>query len=62
MNYFLVYNDNTHNHYLEKLLQTVQEYGRNFKIIKFDKNDIDADFVEKNNSTLNCHRGGGYWL
>jgi hypothetical protein len=62
MLYFLVYNDNTHNHYLDKLLKSVEMYGTEFKIIIFNKNDIDHDFCEKNRSILNCNRGGGYWL
>jgi len=62
MLYFLVYNDNTHNIYLEKLLNSVKEYGKEFQIIVFNKNDIDIDFSRKNSSILNCPRGGGYWL
>ena len=33
MLYFLVYDDNTHNCYLEKLLQSVKIYGEEFNII-----------------------------
>ena len=62
MLYFLVYDDNTHNCHLEKLLQSVKIYGEEFNIIVFKKNDIDNDFIEKNKSILNCTRGGGYWL
>lgn len=62
MLFFLVYNDNTHNHYLDKLLQSVEIYGKEFKIIIFNKNDINNEFVEKNNSILNCNRCGCYWL
>ncbi len=62
MLYFLVYNDNTHNNYLEKLLQSVKIYGKEFNIIIFEKKDIDNDFIEKNKSILHCSRGGGYWL
>ena len=62
MLYFLVYNDNTHNNYLDKLLKSVKIYGEQFNIIIFKKSDIDNDFIEKNKSILNCKRGGGYWL
>jgi hypothetical protein len=62
MLYFLVYNDYQHNHYLDKLLESVKMYGKEFNIIVFDKNNIDSEFVEKNKSILNCPRGGGYWL
>jgi hypothetical protein len=62
MLYFLVYNDNTHHDYIVKLLQSVEIYGKEFKIIIFEKNDIDNEFVNKNKSILNCARGGGYWL
>ena len=62
MLYFLVYNDNTHNDYLCKLLESVEIYGKEFEIIIFDKKDIDSDFMNKNNLILNCARGGGYWL
>jgi hypothetical protein len=62
MLYFLIYNDNTHNESLEKLLLSVVEHGKEFKIIIFDKKSIDKDFFEKNKAILNCNRGGGYWL
>jgi len=62
MLYFLVYNDNTHNYHLAKLLQSVKMYGEKFNIIIFEKNDIDKKFIEKNKSILNFRRGGGYWL
>jgi hypothetical protein len=62
MIYFLVYNDNTHNPHIDKLLKSVRMYGKECKIIIFNKNDIDVDFFNKNKSILNCSRGGGYWL
>lgn len=62
MLYFLVYNDNTHNNYLDKLLESVKIYGKEFKIIIFNKTDIDPDFYIANASILDCSRGGGYWL
>jgi hypothetical protein len=62
MLYFLVYNDNTHNQHIDKLLKSVRMYGKEFEIIIFNKNDIDTEFVKKNKSILNCSRGGGYWL
>ena len=62
MMYFLVYNDNTHIDCLNRLLRSVLNYGKEFNIIIFEKNDIDISFIEKNKSILNCERGGGYWL
>jgi hypothetical protein len=62
MKYFLVYDDKTHNHYLDKLLETIKIYGKEFEIIVFEKYQIDNDFNEKNKSILECGRGGGYWL
>ena len=62
MFYLLVYNDNTHNIYLNKLLTSVRKFGKNCKIIKINKNDISMDFVNKNKNILSCQRGGGYWL
>lgn len=62
MYYFLVYNDNTHTKYLRQLIRSVEKYGSEFKIIIFNKRDIDREFVEKNKDILNCKRGGGYWL
>lgn len=62
MFYFLVYNDNTHIPELKKLLASVQQYGKEFKIIMFNKKDMDPEFVSKHKSILTCKRGGGYWL
>jgi hypothetical protein len=62
MLYFLVYNDNTHTIHIQKLLQSVKIYGKEFQIIVFNKNDIDDKFKNNNSSILNCKRGGGYWL
>jgi hypothetical protein len=62
MYYFLVYNDNTHTTYLRKLIRSVEKYGPEFRIIIFNKRDMDKEFVEKNKDILNCNRGGGYWL
>jgi hypothetical protein len=62
MLYFLVYNDNTHSKYLNKLLESIKIYGKEFQIIIFDKKDIDSEFINKNKLILNCSRGGGYWL
>ena len=33
MLYFLVYNDNNHNNYLSKLLDSVKKYGKEFEIV-----------------------------
>jgi len=62
MLYFLVYNDNTHNIYLEKLLNSVKAYGNGCKIIVYNKNNIDKEFYLKNKEILDLPRGGGYWL
>jgi hypothetical protein len=62
MHYFLVYNDNTHGYFLQSLLQSVQKYGPEFKIIVFHKDQMDKEFVEKHKSILSLKRGGGYWL
>jgi len=62
MYYFLVYCDFTHNDYLIKLIGSVQNFGKQFKIIIFYKNDIDCDFLKKNDNILSLSRGGGYWL
>ena len=62
MLYFLVYNDNTHNDYLEKLLESVKIYGKEFKIIVYNRCEIDNDFYQRNMYVLNYGRGGGYWL
>jgi len=62
MFYFLVYNDNTHNVYLNKLIQSVKLHGAEFEVIVFDKGSIENEFIEKNKSILSCRRGGGYWL
>ena len=48
MFYLLIYNDNTHNMYLNKLLTSVRKFGKNIKIVKFNKNDMNTDFVNKN--------------
>jgi hypothetical protein len=60
--YFLVYDDNCHNNYLNKLLESVKKYDKKFEIIKFNKNDIDTEFIKKNKHILSLKRGDGYWL
>ena len=62
MMYFLVYNDDTHNYYIDNLLKSVELYGKEFQIIVFHKKDINEDFNEKYKSILCNTRGGGYWL
>lgn len=62
MLYFLVYNDNTHNIHMDRLLKSVQEYGKEFEIIIFNRSDIDAEFMNKNKDILDLQRGSGYWL
>ena len=62
MHYFLVYNDNTHGYFLNPLLESVQKYGPEFKIVVFNKDQIDKEFAEKHKSILTMRRGGGYWL
>jgi hypothetical protein len=60
--YFLVYNDHTHTHHLNNLIDSVKLYGKEFQIIVFEKEDIDPSFLEKNKNILEMSRGGGYWL
>jgi galactosyl transferase GMA12/MNN10 family len=60
--YFLVYNDGTHNRFLDRLLESVRTHNNDFEIIVFDKEQIDNDFRDKNTRILNECRGGGYWL
>ena len=62
MYYILIYDDETHTSYLNKLIESTHHYGPEFNIIKFHKNDIDDEFKLKNKEILNFHRGGGYWL
>jgi hypothetical protein len=62
MYYFLVYDDGSHNNHLCCLLDSVKKYGSQFEIIKFNKNQIDNDFMIKNETILSQNRGGGYWL
>jgi hypothetical protein len=59
--YFLVYNDSTHQSYLDDLINSVKETGH-FDIIEFKKEEITAEFMEQHSSILSCSRGGGYWL
>jgi len=60
--YFLVYNDNTHAEYLQQLIRSVKQYGPQFKVIEFYRDQIDNVFF-KNHLTIFYHqRGGGYWL
>jgi hypothetical protein len=61
--YFLIYDDGTENFkcHIEKLVNTIQKYS-DFKIITFNKNEIDKEFVQENSSILNQPRGDGYWL
>tara|TARA_B100001059_G_C17745815_1_gene534234 strand:- start:45 stop:734 length:690 start_codon:yes stop_codon:yes gene_type:complete len=60
--YFLVYNDNSHTEYLNNLLNSVRKMGKEFKIIIFNKTNIDTNFLNKYKSILNLKQGGGYWL
>lgn len=62
MKYFVVYNDETHLHYLRQLVQSIQQYGPEFKIIVFHKHHMDPSFVKQHESILSLPRGGGYWL
>lgn len=49
---FLVYN-----HYLDQLLKFIREFGKEFKIIIFDKKSIEAIFYNKNKYILELERG-----
>ena len=60
--YFLVYDDGTHTTYLENLLNSVKNFGKQFEIIIFKKESLDKNFVHKHSDILNLPRGGGYWL
>uniref|UniRef100_A0A6C0JIT1 Nucleotide-diphospho-sugar transferase domain-containing protein n=1 Tax=viral metagenome TaxID=1070528 RepID=A0A6C0JIT1_9ZZZZ len=62
MLYFLVYNDGNYIHYLNKLLSSVTQYGPEFKIVIFNKKDMDYEFVKKNENILSGTTGGGWWL
>ena len=62
MYYFLVYHDNTHTEHLQRLLNSVQHFGKEFEIIIYPKTEMDPVFVEKNKNILTLPRGGGYWL
>lgn len=62
MYYFLIYRDGTHDDYIEKLLESVRTFGKQFQIIEFQKTDIDSDFTLKHYNILSQQRGGGYWL
>jgi hypothetical protein len=62
MFYFLVYHDNTHTTDLQKLLDSVVQYGKDFNVIIYPKSEMEPEFVEKNKDILTLPRGGGYWL
>lgn len=62
MYYFVVYHDNTHTEHLQRLLNTVQQFGKEFEIIIYPKSEIDPEFLDKNKNILTLPRGGGYWL
>ena len=62
MYYFLVYQDNTHTEHLQKLLDSVATFGKEFEVIIYPKSEICPDFLEKNKDILSLPRGGGYWL
>ena len=62
MHYFLLYHDGTHTEHLAKLIQTIHQFGKEFKVIVYESRTIDTAFKEKNHSILSLPRGGGYWL
>lgn len=62
MYYFVVYHDQTHTSDLQRLLDSVQRFGKEFEIIVFPKSEIDPEFAAKNKDILTLPRGGGYWL
>lgn len=47
MLFFIVYNDNSESHYLDQLLKSVEKYGNEFKIIVYNKAEIDDEFLKK---------------
>jgi hypothetical protein len=62
MHYFLVYDDGQYTNHVNKLLNSVAKYGKQFKLVKFNKTQIHADFITYNQSIFNLRKGGGYWL
>ena len=62
--YILIYNDhNKHNTpYINNLLESAKEWGKEFKIILFDKKHIDPAFMNEHKSIFKEQRGGGYWI
>lgn len=60
--YFLVYNDGTHETFMNQLIDSVKFYSPDFNIIIFNKRDISPEFIFRNRRILNEKRGGGYWL
>ena len=60
--YFLIYNDDTHTHYNNKLIDSIKRHAPDFEVIVFDKKDMDSEFTVKNKRILELPRGGGYWL
>ena len=62
MHYFLIYVDGTHNDYIGRLVESVKQYGPEFEIVLFNKQDISEEFMTKHKSIFELSRGGGYWL
>jgi hypothetical protein len=62
MLYFLLYNDGTHTEDMNRLIESVKQYGKGFQIIVFRKDEMDPEFRSKYKDILECKRGGGYWL
>jgi hypothetical protein len=62
MKYILLYNDETHIHDMNRMIQSINQYLPDFEVIIFHRNDIDPEFLSNNKEILDCKRGGGYWL
>ena len=61
--YFLIYDDESseYENYIQQLIESVKTYSH-FEVIIFNKQNIDLNFKEENESILNNKRGGGFWL
>jgi hypothetical protein len=60
--YFLTYNDDTHFPFMQKLVESVRNFGPKFKINIFNKSSISPNFIKEHKNILELKRGGGYWL
>ena len=61
MKYILLYDDTNYTIFLQNLISSICKYS-DFKIVVFNKRDIEPEFIINNQKCLNKTRGGGYWL